>query len=81
MTNDPLTRKLARSAAGLAPEDETFEQAANTSRLRQDPDYLERWVRHEESRKVPRNQPTAETLLRFAELQTAEIERGGRYGL
>jgi hypothetical protein len=41
----PLERKLARLAVDLAPEDETFEQAVYTSRLRQDPAYPIRWAR------------------------------------
>ncbi len=44
---DDLARKLARIEAGLAPEDVTALQAANTGRLRGDPDYLPTWIRHE----------------------------------
>lgn len=43
----PLNRKLDRLEAGLAPEDETLEQAEQTARLRDDPDYVDKWLAHE----------------------------------
>ena len=50
MNHLPLTatqRKVARMAVGLAPEDTTTLQAANTGRMRRDADYLPRWIEHE----------------------------------
>ena len=41
-----LKAKLDRMNAGLAPEDETLEQAINTGRLRGDDTYAERWIEH-----------------------------------
>lgn len=43
-----LARALARSDAGLAPEDRTLEQAQHTAALRQDRTYVSRWLAHEE---------------------------------
>lgn len=39
-----LARKLARSEAGLAPEDQTLGQATYTACQRQDPSYLQAWI-------------------------------------
>lgn len=39
----PYQRKLARMEEGLAPEDETFQQATHTGQLRQDWTYAIRW--------------------------------------
>jgi hypothetical protein len=47
MTNhadSQLARKLARAQAGLAPEDQTFAQAQNTGRLRQQNYYIQAWL-------------------------------------